>query len=231
MKKQSTDDMTKDPTTTAPDLTAYGPEDLFLPEREPESDFDDEFLERLEERETKLADRETNLAEWEIDEIDLRRELGLPDYKPSESPLTADSEGTDKGMALRVIECDYIFYLGYSCSDLEVLQARQEFRDATIGYTRCARNDVIRSAADEFRKLGPNFWETCRETDLTKIRALREQYLLHHCLRRCECPTDSSHVIDPSWVDEETDLHRQGECRFEGPKIPWPWPIEPAEKK
>jgi len=43
----TTDDTRKEPITTAPDLTSYGHEDLFLSEREPESDFDDEFLERL----------------------------------------------------------------------------------------------------------------------------------------------------------------------------------------
>src|SRR5690348_13534434 len=108
----TTDDTRKDPTTTAPVLMAYGDEELFLPEREPESDFDDEFLERLELRETNLAERETNLAEWEINEIEMRRELGLPDYEPREVELTrSDLDGTDKGMALRVIECEYLTYL------------------------------------------------------------------------------------------------------------------------
>jgi hypothetical protein len=225
MKKQSTDDMTKDPTTTAPALAAYGPEDLFLPQREPESDFDDEFLEQLELR-------ETNLSEWEIREIEMRRELGLPEYEPREKELTRDGlYGTDKGMALSAMECDYIIYLGYCRSDLDILQAWQEFYKATAGYAKCDVDDVIKSAADEFREQDPIFWETCRESDLKMIRALREEYLLHYWLRRCACPAGARHVTDPSWVDEEAALHRQGQCRFDGPKIPWPWLTPPAEKK
>jgi hypothetical protein len=225
MKKQTTDDMRKDPTTTAPDLTAYAPEELFLPQREPESDFDEESLEQLELR-------ETNLSEWEIREIEMRRELGLPDYEPREAELKdSDLDGTDKGIVLRVIACGYLTFLVGYCTPRETHKAWSDFNNITGHYSEFELDAIIKSACDAFSKQDPEPLETSLGYDAMTSRALREQYVLHYWLRRCECPTGSPHVMDPSWVDEEAGLHRQGQCRFEGPKIPWPWPTAPAEEK
>jgi len=162
----------------------------------------------------------------------MRRELGLPEYEPREEELKdSDLDWTDKGIALRVIECEYRNFVWY-CSPYEIHEAWEDFSHSVSHYADSDVADIIRSACYEFRRQDPEPYETSYPGyDAMTSRALREQYLLHYWLRRCECPKGSRHVTDPSWVDEEAALHRQGECRFEGPKIPWPWSTSPAEEK
>jgi hypothetical protein len=189
MRKQSTDDLNNGSTSGPPDLTAYGYEEPFVPE--PESDPDTEF-------DAQAEPYDANLTELEIWNMETRRELGLPD--PYEQRL----EDLNKKARLAV-SCGFVEAISdYACDGWE---RWLDFEYAARVFDELTVKRALDDASEEFRRRFPKQWQIYMRGDSTECEAVAEE-------RRFHTSQPSEDDIDWHWVQEETALHRQGQCRF-----------------